>query len=219
RCHGSGWKTAPLNSPRKPAQAGRSPGRQPRQRSVRQHATAQFDHRVGGQARPGGRPADRVSHRRLVQAVRLSLVSRQEGVNPAHALLFVDPVNPVGDLGRCLEILGEAAFDQKYRHNHYPLINAPPPYTARPAQTAPYGAGTGWSPTGNAQASPPPRSSRAPVPSASKPHAGCWRTPLESAANVSRDSKAAAGASAGLPETHHDLTRPRPSAKRRADAD
>src|SRR5262249_41632485 len=78
----------------------------------------------------------RVGHRRLVQAVRLPLVGRQEGVEPAHAFLLIDPVDPVSDLGRCFEVLSEAAFDQEDRHTTTPSSAPPPPYTVHPAQTA-----------------------------------------------------------------------------------
>ena len=95
--------------------------RRSRQRPVRQHPVAYLDNNVSGQTRTFRRAPDRVGERCLVEAVRLPLVSREERIQPAHPLLLVDPVDPVGNLDRCLQIVGEPALDHEDRHNCHPL--------------------------------------------------------------------------------------------------
>ena len=102
------------------SQGGALPERRARQHPVRQHPVAQLYHDVGRQPRALGRAPDRVGERGLVQAVRLPLIRRQERIQPAHPLLLVDPVDPVGNLDRRLQIIGEPALNHEDRHGYHP---------------------------------------------------------------------------------------------------
>jgi DNA-binding CsgD family transcriptional regulator len=83
---------------------------------VRQRHAGQLHDRVSGQASALRRMADRVRERRLIQAVRLALIRREEGVQPANPFVGVDSVDLVSQLGRGLQILGEPAFHHENRH-------------------------------------------------------------------------------------------------------
>src|SRR5439155_6709340 len=75
-----------------------------------------LDDHVGRKARPRRRPPDGLGRRRLVEAIGLALVGREERVQPAHALLVVDPVDAVDGLGAGFELVGEPSFDHEDGH-------------------------------------------------------------------------------------------------------
>ena len=79
-------------------------------------ALLHFDDGVGGQAGTRGRGSDGLRRRRLIQAVGLSLVRREERVHPANALLVVDPIDTVGNLEAGFQFLGKVALDHEDGH-------------------------------------------------------------------------------------------------------
>jgi DNA-binding CsgD family transcriptional regulator len=91
-----------------------------RQAPVGQRHPGELDDGVRRQARALRRPPDGVRERRLVQAVRLALVGRQERVQPAHTLIGIDPVDLVRPLGRGFELTGELPFNHENRHDGVP---------------------------------------------------------------------------------------------------
>src|SRR5690242_303083 len=81
---------------------------------------AHLDHHIRRQARPDRGPPDRLYRRRLIQAVRLPPVHRQERIQPADTLLIIDQVD-LSDVHRAeINSLREPAFDHKNRHT--PLL-------------------------------------------------------------------------------------------------
>src|SRR5574337_1194489 len=77
---------------------------------------ADLDHHVRRQAGAPRRVADRLGARRLVQAVGLAPVRRQEREQPIDAARVVDLLDQRGALGVELQFVGELAFDQKQCH-------------------------------------------------------------------------------------------------------
>lgn len=109
-----GWLEAP--APGQAPLAGRDPARDAGRAPVGQRHAGEFHDRVSGQSSALSRAPDRVRERRLVQAVRLALVRREEGVEPAHSLVGVDPVDLVGQVRRGFQVLGKPALHHENRH-------------------------------------------------------------------------------------------------------
>jgi hypothetical protein len=66
------------------------------------------------------RPSNTSRGVRLVRTVRLARIGRQERVQPAHTLIIIDPVDPLQNLARGLELLREAPL-----HHEHPTEPAP----------------------------------------------------------------------------------------------
>src|ERR1700756_2516259 len=75
-----------------------------------------LDDDVGGETGTGWRGLDRLRRRSLVEAVGLPLVGRKKRIQPANALLGIEPIDSIGGLQAGLQFFGIVSFDHEYRH-------------------------------------------------------------------------------------------------------
>src|SRR5271166_4573061 len=102
-------------------ESGRAPGAARfSTRQLAEHVGADFpcdlDDGVARYVVAAGRRADRLRVRRFIEAIGLLLVGAEEGKDPCHALLLVDPLDAVDAVFCQGQLLGKAPFDNVARH-------------------------------------------------------------------------------------------------------